>query len=406
MKLSPDPAALDAADPLARFREAFALPTGLIYLAGNSLGPLPLASAERVSRMVATEWGESLVRGWNTHDWFGAPARVGGKIAGLIGADPDEVLVADSTSANLYKLAVAALQARPDRKVVLSAPGDFPTDLYMLEGAIRTLGDGRRLELAEGEALEAAITNDVALLVLCQTHYRSGAVRDMAALTARAQAAGALVLWDLSHSTGVLAVDLNGCNADLAVGCGYKYLNGGPGAPGFLFVARRHQGALVSPLSGWFGHARPFAFEDGYDPAAGVARFACGTPPMLSLAALEGGVDLALEAGAGAVAAKARALGALFIDRVGDALTLECPADGARRGGHVAFHHPDAYAIVQCLISKGVIGDYREPGTMRFGLSPLPLSFSDVARAADLLVEVVRTRAYDDPSFRQRSKVT
>lgn len=406
MKLSTDPAALDAADPLARFRDAFERPAGLVYLAGNSLGPLPRASAERVGRMVATEWGESLVRGWNAHDWIGAPARVGGKIASLIGADTDEVIVADSTSANLYKLAVAALRARPDRKVVLSAPGDFPTDLYMLEGALRTLGGGRRLALAEGEALDAAITDEVALLVLCQTHYRSGAVRDMAALTAKAQAAGALVLWDLSHSTGVLEVDLNGCNADLAVGCGYKYLNGGPGAPAFLFVARRHQGTLVSPLSGWFGHARPFAFEDGYDPAAGVARFACGTPPMLSLAALEGGVDLALEAGPDAAAAKARALGALFVARVGDALTLESPVSPYARGGHVAFHHPDAYAIVQCLISKGVIGDYREPGTMRFGLSPLPLSFTEVARAADLLVEVVRTRAYDDPAFRQRSKVT
>ena len=397
---------MDAADPLSRFRDAFVRPDPSIYLAGNSLGPLPLAAAARVARMVDEEWGHSRVRGWNSHDWIGAPGRVGGKIAGLIGAEPDEVLVADSTSANLYKLAVAALQARPDRTLVLSAPGDFPTDLYMLEGAIRTLGGGRRLVLAEGEALEAAITNDVALLVLCQTHYRSGAVRDMAALTAKAQAVGALVLWDLSHSTGVLEVELNGCNADLAVGCGYKYLNGGPGAPAFLFAARRHHAQLVSPLSGWFGHARPFAFEDGYAPAAGIDRFACGTPPMLSLAALEAGVDLALEAGAGALAAKARALGDLFIARVGDALTLESPADGARRGGHVAFNHPDAYAIVQCLISRGVIGDYREPGTMRFGLSPLPLSFSDVAGAADLLVEVVRTRAYDNPVFRQRSKVT
>ncbi len=401
-----DPAALDAADPLARFREAFERPERLIYLAGNSLGPLPSGAAGRVREMLATEWGGSLVRGWNTHDWIGAPTRVGGKIAGLIGAEPDEVLVADSTSANLYKLAVAALQSRPDRKVVLSAPGDFPTDLYMLEGALGTLGGDRRLVLAEGEALDAAITEGVALLVLCQTHYRSGAVRDMAALTAKAHSVGALVLWDLSHSTGVLEVDLNGCNADLAVGCGYKYLNGGPGAPAFLFVARRHQGVLVSPLSGWFGHARPFAFEDGYDPAEGISRFACGTPPMLSLAALEGGVDLALEAGPTATAAKARALGALFIDRVGDALTLESPAESARRGGHVAFHHPDAYAIVQCLISKGVIGDYRDPGTMRFGLSPLFLSFTEVAAAADLLVEVVRTRAYDDPAFRQRSKVT
>lgn len=400
------PAGQDVADPLARFRDAFERPGNTLYLAGNSLGPLPRGAVARMDEMVRTEWGQSLVRGWNHHDWIGAPSRIGGKIAGLIGAEPDEVLVADSTSANLYKLAVAAMQARPGRPIVLSAPGDFPTDLYMLEGAVRTLGGGRRLVLCDGEDLERALTGDVALLVLCQTHYRSGLVRDMAGLTATAQAAGALVIWDLSHSTGVLEVDLNGCNADLAVGCGYKYLNGGPGAPAFLFVARRHQASLVSPLSGWFGHARPFAFEDGYDPAPGIARFACGTPPLLSLAALEVGVDLALEAGSPAAAAKARALGDLFIARVGDTLTLESPAEGARRGGHVAFRHPDAYAIVQCLISRGVIGDYREPDTMRFGLSPLPLSYAEVARAADLLVEVVRTRAYDDPAFRQRSPVT
>ncbi|MDP1739419.1 MAG: aminotransferase class V-fold PLP-dependent enzyme [Caulobacter sp.] len=406
MTSSRDPDALDAADPLARFRDAFVRPRGVIYLAGNSLGLLPKATVETVARTVETEWGESLVRGWNSHDWIGAPARVGGKIAGLIRAAPDEVIVADSTSVNLYKLAVAAMTARSDRPVVVSEPGDFPTDLYMLEGAVATLGGGRRLDLRATADIEAALTGEVALLVLCHAHYRGGAVRDMADLTAKAQAAGALVLWDLSHSAGVLDVDLNGCNADLAVGCGYKYLNGGPGAPAFLFVARRHQETLVSPLSGWFGHARPFAFEDGYEPAAGIARFACGTPPILSLAALECGVDLALEAGSAAAAAKARALGDLFIDRVGDALTLESPADAARRGGHVAFSHPDAYAIVQALIARGVIGDYREPDVMRFGLSPLTLSFAEVARAADLLVEVVRRRAYDDPVFRQRSKVT
>lgn len=401
-----DPSRLDAADPLAGFRDKFARDNNVIYLAGNSLGPLPIAAADRVLRAVRTEWGESLVRGWNDHDWIGAPARIGGKIAGLIGAHPDEVIVADSTSANLYKLAVAAMQARPDRPVALSEPGDFPTDLYMLEGVVRSLGGGRRLELRQGADLETALTGEVALLVLCQTHYRTSAVREMKALTAKAQAAGALVLWDLSHSTGVVEVDLNDCNADLAVGCGYKYLNGGPGAPAFLFVARRHQGSLVSPLSGWFGHARPFAFEDSYEPAPGIARFACGTPPMLSLTALECGVDLALEAGAAASAAKARALGDLFIQRVGGVLDLECAADAGQRGGHVAFRHPDAYAIVQCLIARGVIGDYREPDVMRFGLSPLPLSFAEVARAADLLVEVVRGRAYDDPAFRQRSKVT
>lgn len=406
MTRTADPAALDAADPLARFRDAFLRPEGVVYLAGNSLGPAPKAAAGTVAHSVERAWGERLVQGWNHDGWYDAPARVGGKIAGLIGARPEEVIVADSTSANLYKLAVAALLARPDRRVVLSEPGDFPTDLYMLEGAVRTLGGGRRLELRTADALEAALTDDVALLVLCHVHYRTAAVRDMARLTARAREAGALVLWDLSHSAGAVDVDLNACGADLAVGCGYKYLNGGPGAPAFLYVARRHQAGLVSPLSGWFGHARPFAFEDAYEPAPGVARFACGTPPILSLAALECGVDLALEAGADALAAKARALGDLFIDRVGEALTLESPREGSRRGGHVAFRHPDAHAIVQALIARGVIGDYREPDVMRFGFSPLPLSFAEVARAADQVVEVVRARAYDDPAYRQRARVT
>jgi kynureninase len=406
MTLSPDPLLQDVRDYLARFRDAFVSQDGLIYLCGNSLGPLPRSTRERLSDVVAREWGESLVRGWNSHDWIGLPHRVGDAIAGLVGAAAGEVIVADSTSANLYKLAAAAMQARPDRKVVLSEPGDFPTDLYMLEGAVRTLGCDRRLELRAADEIEAALTEDVAVLVLCHVHYKTAAVRDMARLTAAAHAVGALVIWDLSHSAGVIEVDLNGCGADLAVGCGYKYLNGGPGAPGFLFVAQRHQEALVSPLSGWMGHAAPFTFVDDYQPAPGVARFACGTPPILSLSALEGGVALSAEAGAPAIAAKARALGDLFIARVGDALELISPADGQARGGHVAFRHPDAYAIVQSLIARGVVGDFRDPDVMRFGLSPLPLSYAQVARAADLLVEVVTTRAYVDPAYQVRAKVT
>lgn len=406
MTLSPDPLLQDVRDYLARFRDAFVSQDGLIYLCGNSLGPLPRSTRERLSDVVAREWGESLVRGWNSHDWIGLPHRVGDAIAGLVGAAAGEVIVADSTSANLYKLAAAAMQARPDRKVVLSEPGDFPTDLYMLEGAVRTLGCDRRLELRAADEIEAALTEDVAVLVLCHVHYKTAAVRDMARLTAAAHAVGALVIWDLSHSAGVIEVDLNGCGADLAVGCGYKYLNGGPGAPGFLFVAQRHQEALVSPLSGWMGHAAPFTFVDDYQPAPGVARFACGTPPILSLSALEGGVALSAEAGAPAIAAKARALGDLFIARVGDALELISPADGQARGGHVAFRHPDAYAIVQALIARGVVGDFRDPDVMRFGLSPLPLSYAQVARAADLLVEVVTTRAYVDPAYQVRAKVT
>ncbi len=397
---------LDREDRLAAFREGFARPPGIAYLAGNSLGPLPLAARERMAAMVADEWGGSLVRGWNDHGWIGAAARVGDAIAGLVGAEPGEVLVADSTSANLYKLAVAAMQARPDRQIVVSAPGDFPTDLYILDGAVRTLGGGRRLILREGEELEAALTDEVAVLVLCHAHYKTAAVRDMVRLTAAAHAVGALVIWDLSHSAGVLEVDLNGSGPDLAVGCGYKYLNGGPGAPGWLFVARRHQGAMVSPLSGWLGHAAPFAFEDGYRPADGVGRFACGTPPILSLAALEEGVALSVRAGPAALAAKARALGDLFIDRVGDAADLISPREATARGGHVAFRHPEAFAIVQALIARGVVGDFRAPDVMRFGFSPLPLSFAEVAAAAEVMVEVIASRAYDDPIHRVRAAVT
>jgi kynureninase len=400
--------ALDAADPLAGFRDAFDVPEGLIYLDGNSLGPLPKAARERVSQVVDAEWGRGLIRSWNDAGWFDAPRRLGGKIAGLIGAAPDEVLVADSTSVNLYKLVMAALQARPGRTVVLSEPGDFPTDLYMIEGAIRSLGGGRRLELRHTADIEGALGLDVALLVLCHSHYKTAALRPMQALTAAAHKAGALVLWDLSHSAGVLEVDLNGCNADLAVGCSYKYLNGGPGAPAWLFVARRHQGSLTSPLSGWMGHARPFEFVDEYEALGGVGRFACGTPPMISLSALEPGVDLALAAGPARMAAKTRALGDLFIRRTDplEGLTLASPRNPAGRGGHVSLSHPDGYAIVQALIARGVIGDFRSPDILRFGFSPLPLGFAQVAQAAEILADVLATRAYDDPVYRQRAAVT
>jgi len=403
--------ALDASDPLKAFRGEFCLPEGLIYLDGNSLGPLTVAARSRLARVVEQEWGHSLIRGWNDHDWFGAPRRVGDRIAALVGASSGEVIVADSTSANLYKLAVAAMQARPDRKVVLSEPGDFPTDLYMLEGAIRTLGEGRRLELRPSDSIEAALSPDVAVLVLCHAHYKTAAIRDMQRLTAAAHAVGALVIWDLSHSVGVLEVDLAGCDVDMAVGCGYKYLNGGPGAPAFLFVARRLQDCLVSPLSGWMGHLAPFRFEDGYSPAEGIARFACGTPPVLGVSALECGVELSARAGMPAIRAKAAALTELFISVVeaGPAaalLELATPRQALSRGGHVSFRHPDGYAIVQALIARNVIGDFRDPDILRFGFSPLPLSFAQTARAAHILGEVVSGGHYDHPDYRRRAAVT
>ena len=384
--------ALDAADPLARFRAEFDLPDGVVYLAGNSLGALQRTAVARLDKAVREEWGRALVHGWTEHDWIGAPERVGGKIARLIGAQSDEVVVADSTSANLYKLIVAALAAAPARPTLLGVEDEFPTDLYVAQGAVQTLGGGRRLRLVGRGDLEAALDDDVALLLLSHAHYKSGELWDMAAVTARAQAAGALVLWDLSHSTGVTEVDLNGAGADLAVGCGYKYLNGGPGAPAYLFVAKRHQERLASPLSGWMGHDRPFDFADGYAPAHGVRRFLCGTPPILSLIALEAGVNLMLQADPAALAAKARRLGDVFLElaaRHCPDLAPACPGPGRLRGGHVAFRHAEAAKVSAALAARGVIGDVRPPDLLRFGLSPLYVSYADVGRAVQAIAESV-----------------
>ncbi|MCA0374377.1 MAG: kynureninase [Gemmatimonadetes bacterium] len=406
-----DIAALDLADPLAPFRARFALPDGVLYLDGNSLGALPVATGERVQQALQHEWGTGLIRSWNSADWIGAPQRVGGKIARLIGAQPHEVVVADSTSANLFKLIVAALQASPARRTVLSEPGNFPTDLYMIESALATVGGDRRLVLAPRAELAAHIDDDTALVLLTHVHYKTAEMHDMAAVTAAAHARGALVLWDLSHSVGAVPLALNACRADLAVGCGYKFLNGGPGAPAFLFVAERHQATLQSPLGGWMGHARPFAFVDHYEPAPGVARFLCGTPPILALTALEAGVDLHLEVDMTQIATKARALAALLIERVeaqcaAYGVSLVGPRADAPRGSHVSFRHPEGYAIMQALIARGVIGDFRAPDIMRFGLTPLYLRFADVAAAADTLADVLRTEAWRDPAFQVRQPVT
>ena len=407
----PDIAALDAADPLASYRERFTLPNDVIYLDGNSLGALPRDTPAKVAAVMQEEWGNGLIRSWNSADWIGAPQRVGAKIARLVGAQAHEVVVADSTSVNLHKLIVAALGARPNRHVVLSEPGNFPTDLYMAETAAGTLGGDRRLELAPREALAARITEDTALVMLTHVHYKTADMFDMAGITAAAHAKGALVLWDLSHSVGAVPLDLNGCQADLAVGCGYKFLNGGPGAPAFLFVAERHHEVMRSPLGGWMGHARPFAFVDDYEPAPGVARFLCGTPPILAVAALENGVDLHLEVDMHTVAAKSRALAALFIDLVESrcaayGVTLVGPPRGAPRGSHVSFRHDDGYAIMQALIARGVIGDFRAPDIMRFGLTPLYLRFADIARAVEILEEVLRTEAWRAPEYQVRQAVT
>ncbi|HEX9259481.1 MAG TPA: kynureninase, partial [Acidimicrobiales bacterium] len=372
-----DAVALDREDPLAHCRSRFHLPSGVIYLNGNSLGALPVGVAKRVDDLIEREWGDALSRSWNG-SWWDAPRRVGDKVATLIGAEPGEVVVGDSTSVNLYKLVAAALRLRPGRDVIVTEEANFPTDLYIAQSIAAQ--QGATIRFADPADVAAAFDDDVALVMLTHVNYRTGAMHDLDAVTAQAHLCGALMLWDLCHSAGAVPVDLNGARADLAVGCGYKYLNGGPGAPAFLFVAERHQAAIRSPLSGWMGHAEPFAFEERYRPNAGVRAMLCGTPPILGLAALEVGLDLQLAADRRAVEAKGQALCRLFIELVESrcadhGLVLAGPRDMAERGLHVSFAHPDAHAIVQAMIAHGVIGDFRDPDIARFGFSPLYLSY-------------------------------
>lgn len=397
--------ALDAADPLRAFRDRFALPEGVIYLDGNSLGPLPRATPAIIADMAARQWGDRLIRSWN-EGWIKAPQRIGDKIARLIGANAGELIVTDSTSVNLYKLIVAALRFDPDRRTVVAEAGNFPTDLHIAEGAVASVPGARLKVVARGE-LASALDDDTALLMLCHVHYRTAERYDMAAWTTRAHAAGALMLWDLSHSTGAIAVDLDAAGADLAVGCGYKYLNGGPGAPAFLYVADRHRQRLANPVSGWMGHAAPFDFGDGYAPAPGIRRWLAGTPPMLAMAALEAGVDLMLEADMVEIARKSAALFDLAA-AIGDAIGLGCisPRHAADRGSHIAFQHPDAHAICQALIERGVIGDFRAPDVVRFGLTPLYLGFADVFRAGEILAAIVADGSYRADRFQTRLAVT
>ena len=404
----------DAADPFAPLRARFALPEGAIYLDGNSLGALPRDTAAAVADAVSRQWGRDLISSWNLHDWIGFPRRLGDRIAPLIGAQAGEVIVADTTSVNLFKLIAAALAARPGRSTILSEPGNFPTDLYMAQGVAKMLGD-RKVRTVPLDDIVAAIDNDTALVMLTHVHYGSGHRRDMETITAAAHAKGALMLWDLSHSTGAVALDLNGCGVDLAVGCGYKYLNGGPGAPAFLFVADALQDSLQSPLSGWMGHAAPFAFEDDYRPASGIDRFLCGTPPIIGMAALECGLAMFDDIDLKALFAKGSALGDYYIalmdaycatlDFTPDFM-LASPRDAADRGSHVSFAHPNAWPICRALIARGVIGDFRAPDILRMGFAPLYNSFEDVWRAVDTIRTVMATRAWDDPAHHARTAVT
>jgi kynureninase len=402
---------LDRADALGPFRERFALPDGIVYLDGNSLGALPKATAPRIAALIDEEWGRDLIRSWNIHGWIDLPARIGDKIARLIGAGAGEVIVADSTSVNVFKLIAAALRLRPDRHVILSESENFPTDLYIAQGLIALLGDKHELRLVAPEALAAALDADVALVLLTHVNYRSGRMHDMEAVTCLAHEAGALTLWDLAHSAGAMPIDLAGSNADLAVGCGYKYLNGGPGAPAFLYVAHRLQRVFHSPLTGWLGHAAPFEFDPRYRPSPGIAAAVVGTPPILSLAALEIGIDLALEADLAAVREKSLALAQLFIDCAaqhceGLGLTLASPSRGAERGSQICYAHPEGYAIMQALIARGVIGDFRAPDILRFGFTPLYTRFVDVWDAVETLRDVLAKRQWDRAEFKHRAAVT
>jgi len=405
------PEQLDASDPLARFRDRFALPEGVIYLDGNSLGARPKAAEERLLETVRSEWGEGLITSWNKADWVGMPQRIGDKIARLIGARPGEVVACDSTSVNVFKALAAAISLRPGRNVILSEAGNFPTDVYIMQGIEALTGRQVRAQLVQPDEIEGAIDGSVAALLLTQVHYKTGRMRDMARITSLAQESGALVIWDLSHSAGAIPVDLTGANADFAAGCGYKYLNGGPGAPGFLYVAQRHQNAVTPALTGWFGHAAPFAFEDRYEPAPGIARFLVGTPPVLGLSALEVGVELFLEADIAAVRAKSIALSQLFIERMAPLCArwdfqLASPAEPGERGSQISYRHPEGYAIMQALIARGVIGDFRAPDILRFGFTPLYTTHAEVAAAVDHIDAVMAASEWDRPEYKVRSAVT
>ena len=413
MSFADEARALDATDPLAAARDLFVLPDGVIYLDGNSLGALPRATAPRVGRVIEREWGERLIRSWNgsapdgISGWIDLPQRVGAKIAPLIGAAGHEVIACDSTSVNLFKLLGAALELRSGRRVIVSEPGSFPTDLYMIQG-LQQLGLAEQ-RLAEPEALVGALDRDVAAVLLSHVHYKTGRVHDMAAITAAAQAAGALAIWDLSHSAGAIEIDLSGSNADLAVGCGYKYLNGGPGAPAFLYVAERLHADIANPLSGWMGHTAPFAFADAYAPAAGITRMLAGTPQILGLAALDCGVETIASLGMPALVAKSAALTDFFVRAVAaicPGLRLVSPAPPAPRGSHISLRHPEAYAICQALIARGVIGDFRDPDILRFGFTPAYLSFAEVWRAVEQIAAVLDAREWDYPQHRLRLAVT
>ncbi|MBV8634773.1 MAG: kynureninase [Burkholderiaceae bacterium] len=404
--------ALDLKDPLAHLRADFELPEDVIYLDGNSLGARPKASAARAQQVIKEEWGTDLIRSWNKAGWFALPSRLGDKLAPLVGAKADELVVTDTTSINLFKLLAAALhmQAQNEetsaRRVIVTERSNFPTDIYMAQGLTEWLDRGYSLELVDSpEQLPAAITDDVAVVMLTHVHYRTGYRHDMRAISALVHARGALALWDLAHSAGALPVDLHADGADFAVGCTYKYLNGGPGSPAFAWVPKHHQAKFRQPLSGWWGHANPFAMEPHFKPTAGIRQALCGTQPIVSLALVECGLDVFGKTTMEAIRAKSLALTDLFIAAVeqecaNHPLTLVTPREHARRGSQASFAHPHGYAVMHALIERGVIGDYREPEIMRFGFTPLYTRFVDAWDAAAILKDILDNKKYDEHAAR------
>ncbi len=404
-------AAMDANDPLAAFKERFYIPEGVLYFDGNSLGAVPKTVEGRLREAITQEWGIGLVRSWNTAGWYEMPRRLGNKIGRLIGANPSEVVVADSTSVNLFKVLAAGVKMNPNRRVILSEPDNFPTDLYMAQGLIELLGSDHELVLKPANEIMNAIDENTALVMLTHVNYRTGAMHDMQAITAHAHAKGALVIWDLAHSAGAMAVDLTGANADFAIGCGYKYLNGGPGAPAFVYVAERHQAGFSQPLAGWMGHNKPFAFEWKYEPAEGIARYLAGTQPVLSMTALECGVDVMLEADMVQIREKSLAMADLFIQLVEQrcedyGLELVTPRNGAVRGSQVSYVHSQGFPIMQALIAAGVIGDYREPNILRFGFTPLYVSYTDIWDTVEILATILHEKTWERAEFQRRGNVT
>ncbi len=393
----------------AATKAMFEIPEGILYLDGNSLGPLPRAAQGRVARMLSDEWGKMLITGWNKAGWMAMPMALGDRVGKLIGAEPGQVVLGDTLSIKVYQALAAALEMNPDRRVVLSDSGNFPSDLYMAEGLLRSLGRGHELRVVDPDAVEEAINDEIAVMMLTEVDYRTGRLHDMAELTRRAHDAGVITVWDLAHTAGAVPVDVSGAGADFAVGCTYKYLNGGPGAPAFIYVAPRHAERAVPALSGWLGHDAPFAFEQSYRPGQGVERMRVGTPPIIQLAALDTALDIWDMADMRDVRAASIALCDQFISAIEAScpmLTLASPRDAAGRGSQVSFRFEHGYAAMQALIARGVIGDFRAPDIMRFGFTPLYIDADDVHAAVAIIRDVMQNRLWDRAEYKTRAAVT